>query len=222
MKKVAASLNLEVKETKAFSQDEIVPEINDIQGIAGIAFRMRPIQDILPLANQKEIGTSYIIRVKEIIPSREKTKKEISPYIVGMLKDEKSLALAGTAASNAYEKVKKENLSLKDIAKQMDLKLQKTEFISRFDYIEGVGESYGLVDMAINIGVGEISKPLEIRKGFALLEPIEIQFVEEENFQTEKEDYQSKVLSVKKMKALEDWFNNARVGTSLEVDLNRL
>ncbi len=222
MKKVAESLNLEVKETNAFSQDEIVPEINDIQGIAGIAFRMKPIQDILPLANQKEIGTSYIIRVKEILPSREKTKKEITPYIVGTLKDEKSLAIAEARAREAYEKVKKENLSLKDIAKQMNLKLQKTEFISRFDYIEDVGESYELVNIAIDIGVGEISKPLKTRKGFALLEPIEIQFVKEETFQTEKEGYQSKVLSVKKMKALEDWFNSAKAGTSLEIDLDRL
>ena len=89
-------------------------------------------------------------------------------------------------------------------------------------YAEGAGESYKIVDAAFKLNPGEISEPIEVRKGFAIIEPIEFQPIDEKKFEEEKGDFRNKILSMKKMKSLEDWFKKASASTSLAVDLDMI
>lgn len=222
MEKISRRLNLSVNETPPFSREEIVRGIEGAGNISIISFKLRPLVDILPVSSEDEIGASYIIRVKERIPPRIKSVEKVSSYIAEIIKDEKALALAKNEADKVYEEAKSDNMLLKKIAKNYDLELRETNLISRFDYIEGVGESYKMVANAFGLERGEISKPIKVRKGFALIEPIEFLLINEKKFEKEKEDYRIKVLSVKKMKALENWFSKIRADSSLAVDLDTI
>ncbi|MEE9500188.1 MAG: SurA N-terminal domain-containing protein [Candidatus Omnitrophota bacterium] len=222
MEKICRDLNLSVKETPPFSQDEIVRGIEGVRNISIISFKLRPLVDTLPVASEDEIGTSYIIRIKEKIPPRIKSEGEVSYYIITVIKDEKALGLAEHEADKLYEEAKTNNTSLKKIAKNYNLELRQTDFVSRFDYIEGVGESYKIVANAFKLKLGELSRPIKARKGFALIEPIKFLLIDEEKFEKEKEDYRNKVLSIKKIKALDDWLAKIKVNSSLNVDLDRL
>lgn len=231
MENIARDLNLTIKKTMPFSRDEIVPEIGTIKNIAEISFGLRPLVDILPLFDENEIGTSYIIRVGKKMAERIKKEDEVKSSIIDTIKNEKALGLAKEKTESIYEAGRKRNLSLKKRLRkeakkkrkaEKRLKLNKTEFISRYDYIEGVGESYELVDKAFNLKIGEVSKPIGIRKGFALIEPVKLQFIDEEEFQKEKESYREKALSMKKIKALEEWFKGAKAGALLAVDFDKL
>ena len=160
--------------------------------------------------------------VKAKLPPGIKSEAEASPYITDLLKDKKCTALAGEKAQEVYEKAEAGGHSLKKVSGMYNLKLRETGLVTRFDYIEGVGESLKIVDRAFSLKLGEISKPIEVRSGFALIEPVEFQFIDEEKFEAEKDDYRNKVLTVKKMRALEDWFRNARTDTTLNVNLDQL
>jgi len=220
--KIVRELDLIMSETPAFARDEIVPELNDARGIGIAAFRLRPMIDVMPVLSETESGTSYIVMVKAKLPPGIKSESEASAYITDLLKDKKCTALAGEKAQEIYEKAEAGGLSLKKVSGIYSLKLRETGLITRFDYIEGVGESLKIVNRAFSLKLGEISKPIEARGGFALIEPIEFQFIDEKKFEAEKNDYRNKVLTVKKMGALEDWFRNARAETTLDVNLDQL
>ena len=222
LEKTAKRLNLVIRETEPFSQDEIVPQIGDIKHVGIISFRLRPLVDILPVASEEEMGTSYIIRVKERMPPRIKPKDKVAFYIEGIIKNENALGLAKDEADKLYSIAKSENIGLKKLARIYDLNLRNTDLISRFDYVEGIGESYNIIDSAFRLKLGEISKPLKVRKGSALIESLELLAIDEEKFEKDKENYKNKVLSVKKIKALENWFDKAKANSSLNVDLDRI
>ncbi|OGW76132.1 MAG: hypothetical protein A2Z72_01225 [Omnitrophica bacterium RBG_13_46_9] len=222
MEKVAQKLGLEIKETPAFSQDEIVPEIGSAKEISGISFRMRPLLDILPIISEDERGVSYIIRVKEKILSRLKTVDEARLFIMETLKDEKALALAGERAQSLYEEAAESGISLKELAQKHSLELLQTDFVSRFDYVQGVGESYEITEDAFALGAGKTSAPIQTRKGFVLIEPLEFQFIDEGKYEMEKENYRDKILAAKKMKALQDWLSESAAGSFLNVNLDKI
>ncbi|UCD55327.1 MAG: peptidylprolyl isomerase [Candidatus Omnitrophota bacterium] len=222
MEKICRDLNLSVTEMPPFSRDETVRGIEGAGNINIISFKLRPLVDILPAISEDEIGTSYIIRAKERIPPRIKSEGEVSSYIIGVIKDEKAMLLAEREADKLYEEVKTKNVGLKNIAKNYNLELHRTDFISRFDYIEEVGESYKIVTDAFKLKPGELSRPIKARKGFVLVEPIKFLLIDEEKFEKEKENYRNKVLSIKKLKAIDDWLAKIKAASSLDVDLEKL
>lgn len=222
MEKSAFSLNLTVKETIPFSQDELISGLEGSKDLSKVCFRLKPMVDMLPIIAEEEVGTSYIIRVKERIPSRVKSKEKVSAYLANMIKDEKALKLARKEAQSIYEYTKIHGVSLKDAAKIYNLELHKTGLISRFDYIAEIGESYKPIDIAFTLKREGISKPIEVRKGFAIIEPFELQFIDKGKFEKEKEEYRNKVFSAKKMKALADWFKKEKANSTLNVDLDKI
>ena len=173
-------------------------------------------------------------------PERVRTKDEARDFIVQSLKGEKSLGLSREAAEDIYKISESKDRSLKSSLrkyryskkyksqkKQKDrkkgiLELDKTEFISRSDYIEGVGESRNIVEEAFKLEAGKISKPIAIRKGFALIEPIKFQLMDEEEFEKQKESLQAQALTAKQISTFRDWVNKERANTTLAVDLSKL
>ncbi|MFH1593472.1 MAG: SurA N-terminal domain-containing protein [Candidatus Omnitrophota bacterium] len=220
--KVAQEFGLEVKTTSPFSRDEAIPEMGSNRNIAPIAFRLTPLVDMIPMVEQEELGISHIIRVKESIPSRVKTLEEVKPFIVEALKDGKALAVAREKTADIHKDLEENDLPLKEISKKYGAKLQETELITRFDYIEGIGEAYGVIDSAVKLKINEISNPIEVRKGYALIELLEIQLIDEKKFEEEKEEYRNKLLSIKKMRALEEWLKKMRENSTLNVDLGSI
>lgn len=220
--KIAADSGYAVQETSPFSQDEVVAGLEMAKDINIVSFRLRPMIDVLPMLNENEIGTSYIMRVKEKLSSGIKPEENVSSYIVDVLKDEKALELSGSEAEKIYEDAAGSNAPLRELAEKYGLQVRESEPISRFDYLEGIGESFNVVNSAFSLKIGQISKPIRVRKGFALIEPVKFEPIDEEKFEKEKADYSNKVLAIKKMKALESWFGGVRANSSLNVDLDKI
>jgi len=222
MEKVSEKFGLTIKETAPFAQNEIVVDMEGLGSASASAFRLEPLVEILPFVSDDEEGTSYIIRVKEKIAPRIKEEELVSGYIANIIKDGKSLQLVKDKMDKIYEEIESNDLSLKNVSKKFDLSLQKTDFISRYDYIEEVGEAHSVIGEALKLKEGEVSKPIPVRKGFVLVEPIGFLPINTKDFEKEKDDYENRLLSTKKMKAIEDWFNKANLSTSLNVDLNKI
>jgi len=222
MESLAEDLNLTVKETMPFSREEIVPEVGNLKDVTLISFKIRPRLDIIPVIDENELGASYIIRVKEKIPSRIKPKNEVSEYMKAVLADRKALLLAEKKADEIYQSGEKDKLNIKAIAKKYGLTLRETPLLTRFEYIEGIGEAYQVVDEAFKLKPGAISEPIESRRGFIIIEPFEFQGVDEKKFREDKESYKNKYIAFKKMKAFEAWSENMKANSSLNVDLDSI
>jgi len=222
MEKIAGELGLTIKSTPPFARNEIMPDIGNIGGLNVSLFQLKPLSDVYPLITESEGATSYIFRVKKKIPSRLQERDEVAPYIVNILKRQKAVEFAKDRAERIYEEAVSQSLSLEALAKVNELTVETTDLVSRFDYIEGVGEAYEIVDKAFEAGKGAMSGPIEVRKGFVIMQPVEIKKIDKEKFEEEKEEYRNKVLSVKKMKALQDWLNEARTESTLYVDPDTL
>jgi hypothetical protein len=222
MKSIASKMGEAVLETKPFSQNEVVDGVGAPGTLNTAAFSMKPGTDILPLIDEESDGSSYLIRVKEIKAPSVMKKDKVSDKIIDILKTQKAEILAEKEILKIYTDAKDNNLSLKTICDKYNLPLMKTEFITRLDYIEGVGESYIIIDEAFKLNPGSISPPIKTRKGFAIVEPSQFLYIDNEKFEEEKIEYMNRVLSTKKMKALEDWFNNINKKATLNVDLDRI
>jgi len=221
MEKISSDFGLTIKETAPFSYDEIAPELANVKGIGLAFFRLKPIVHILPVVDENEKGTSYIVRVKEKVPPRIKSIDEVSSYIKGLLRDKKAALVAEEKAKEFKSDADISRLNIKEIAEKYGLEFRKTDLITRFDYIEGAGESYKIVDGAFKAD-GKIPEPIQTRSGFAIIEPVELIFIDEKEFEKKKEDYKNKALTIRKLKALENWFRNAKTRAILNVDLDRI
>ncbi|MBN1353389.1 MAG: SurA N-terminal domain-containing protein [Candidatus Omnitrophica bacterium] len=220
---IAKSLNLKVGETSPFSKDDVgIPDIATTYDLSVLTAKLRPMAEVLPLISERDKGVSYIIRVKRRLPPRMKTEEEAAYYITEILKDRKAESLASEKAENIYKKAVSAETSINEVSEKNNLKLRQTDFVSRFDYIEEIGEAYPIVEEASKLKPGEISPPIKVRKGFALIEPVAFQRVDKNEFEKEKETYRNKVLSAKKMKALQDWLNKINANSSLNVDLDKI
>ncbi len=222
MEKAASGLGLNVKETLPFSRNETPMELGNIKELGVAAFSLRPGKDVIPLIDENEIGVSYILLVKERFPQGIKPIEEVSGYIETVLLESKALGMAKDRALMIYNKSKEKQADIIDLSKTYDLKLEKTPLITRFDYLEGVGEARGIVGEAFKTTKGELSGPILARKGYVIIQPIELKEIDEEKFEKEKSAYSNNLLAAKKLKAIEDWFSMSGENSKLNVDLGRL
>ena len=99
----------------------------------------------------------------------------------------------------------KDKVTFEEALEAEKLKKAETIFFARNEYIDGIGEAFPLTDAAVKLKPGEISAPVETRKGAVIFTVTEVQKSDEEKFKKEKEDYAKKIVSSKKINILEKW-----------------
>lgn len=198
---------------------------------------------MLPRAFEENARGSFIVAkykggiVKDITVSDDKLREDYrqgseKSKLYYVVIDETDRENAREKAQSIYENGAEKGLSLKKrlrkesrrkkIGAEADLELRETDLISRSGYIEGVGEANELVDKAFQLEVGQVSEPIETRRGFALIEPIEFELMDEEEFEKEKEAYRARALAVKRAEAFAAWLDKAKTQTSLNIDLDKI
>jgi parvulin-like peptidyl-prolyl isomerase len=71
--------------------------------------------------------------------------------------------------------------------------------------VEGLGEAAALADAAAGLKPGELSEPVETRRGIVIFTVAEVQQAGEAALAKEKEEYSKRVVASKKIAALEKW-----------------
>ena len=171
------------------------------------------------LVSENEINSFYD-RNKILFKGEEKEK--VSSYIANLIKNEKSIELVDKKAAELYNESKVDDINLEELAKRHNLKLHNTEFISRYDNIDEIVETYKIVEMAFKLKPGQVSNPIEIKNGFAIIEPMEFKFINEGEFEKEKENYKNKALSIKKMGIFDNWLKSIAINYSFDADPEKL
>ncbi|MFH1791120.1 MAG: SurA N-terminal domain-containing protein [Candidatus Omnitrophota bacterium] len=184
-------------------------------------FNMNPGDNAI-LSDDAAGGYIYLIEIKSKTPKTVKSREDAEPVIRAELGREKSDVLAGQKAEEIYNRISGGGISMEDAARTYGLKRQETDFITRFDYLEGVGEAVLILDKVMTLSPGQSNGPFKTRKGYIIARLDEFKAIDTEKFSREKENYSAKVLSIKKMKALKDWFAVISSKARLAIDLKRI
>lgn len=149
---------------------------------------------------------------------KDEEKEKASPDIANLIKNEKSAEFIAKKTAELYNELKSGNTGLAGLVKKHNLKLNKTELISRYDTIEGIGETYQIVENAFRLKPKEVSEPIKIKNDFMIIEPIEFKSLDEAEFKKTKEDYKNKALLTKKARFFDNWLKSVPINYSIDIE----
>jgi peptidyl-prolyl cis-trans isomerase D len=148
--------------------------------------------------------------------------EDVKDNIKGFLAAVEARKLALKAAEEEHAKIKdlmaKDKVTFEQAIETEKLKKAETVFFARNEYIDGIGEAFPLTDAAVKLKPGEISAPVETRKGAVIFTVAEVQKSDEEKFKKEKEDYSKKIVSSKKINILEKWLRQLELTNPAIID----
>lgn len=217
---IAEENNRSVEETGLFSKENLPPKFSWNISEFNALFVMEP-GDVRIFFDETPEGFGYILKLKEKAPSRLQTEEEAAPRIRNLLISEKMDSLTKEKNDEILSRMDKKNLSLKRAASKFNLPLDETELISRFEYIQGVGPAYDILDNLFKIGKDRVNT-FKTRKGYIIVRLDELQEIDNEKFNEEKDAYRNKVLAAKRTKVLTDWLAKISKNATLTLDLGML
>lgn len=219
--KIADENNRLVEETGLFFKGDPPLGFNFDKEIYDKIFNMA-LNSIDFLQEEAISGDLYIVRVKEKSPAKIKTKEEMASFIKTEIKKEKSEILAEDKANGLYKRISEDNLSLEEVSTLYGWETLETPFITRFDYLRGVGEAVQILDVIFESRSFTASKPFKTRKGYIIVRLDAFQEIDNDQFENDKEVYVNKVLAIKKERALKDWFVKVSKNAHLVINLTHL
>ncbi|MFC1666884.1 SurA N-terminal domain-containing protein [Candidatus Omnitrophota bacterium] len=208
----ARSFGLETKETGFFSMQEEVPggigwsyeftkkgfELEP-GGISNVLIRTDKGFSIIQLKERKE---SYIPEFAEVK----------NPVIKAYIKDG-SVRLAEEKAKNLYASITSEIKNggiFKDIATQKELTITQTDLTARDGYIPLLGPAKSFIEEGASLKIKEIGGPVKMQASWVILQLDEYKGMDEVKFLEEKEGFKNNLLSTKKQKAFDKWFEGLK------------
>jgi len=169
----------------------------------------------------------FVIQAKDI--DGKETSKTIATFdeakevIKSLLAENEARPMAMESATGTYNKIRevmaKDKLSFEAAASKLGLKTQEPKPLMKSDSLEGVGEANLIAMTAAGMKKGEISKPIDTRKGIMIFKLTEIQPFDQEAFKKDKDSYSKKVLAEKKNVYMEDWLRQLEKSAELKIDL---
>jgi len=109
----------------------------------------------------------HIIKCEGRIEAGVKPLAEVAEEVKAGLKGEKAWQLAFEKAMDAYN-INRKGGDLEAAAKANDLEVKETDFFSRGEGIEGLGDLPQIADVAFTLKEGELARPAETPRGVVL------------------------------------------------------
>ena len=104
-------------------------------------------------------------------------------------------------------------------ASKLGLNVKDTDFFSKKDSVEAIGDTPVIVETSYGLKDFELSKPLEIGKGYIIFEIVDKKAADEEAFAKEKEEYSKKVLEARSNLVMEKWLRGLEDKAKLAIKL---
>jgi peptidyl-prolyl cis-trans isomerase D len=154
----------------------------------------------------------------ENVAPLEDVKDNIKGYLTGL----EARKLASAAADESHTKIAasmKGGEQFEAALVTAGLKKAETQEFSRTDYLNEIGEMFPVSEAAAKLKPGEVSSPVETRKGYIIFKVIDGPKVDEEAFKKEREEYSKMALDQKKMEYLEKWLRQLDSANQPVIDM---
>ncbi len=161
--------------------------------------------------------------LKGAIPDRpatfEESKADIEKYLKGIEARKMLKEKSGEIYKELLERTGNKGETFGNAASKLGLNVKDTGFFSRKDPIEALSDAPIIVEASYGLKDLELSKPLEIGKGYIIFEVVGKKAVDEEAFAKEKEAYSKKVLEARSSLIMEKWLRELEEKAKLAIKL---
>lgn len=198
--------------------DEAIFKMDDSKVIVDSVFKLKKKKFSEPLAGMDKV---YLARVVEIKPERQGTIEEVKDRIVSLLKPGVELETTQDKAKDYLEKIRSNQISIQELAKQIDIELKQTEFMPRAEImIEEVGYSNTIYQQVARTSIERpwTKKPVTVRNKVIILHLLETMIPDMSKFDQEKEQYKNMFLEKKKAELVDAWMENLEEGKITYLD----
>jgi parvulin-like peptidyl-prolyl isomerase len=160
---------------------------------------------------------------KSAMPERPATFEESKDFVEKYLKEIEARKMLKARSEEIYkellEKTGNKGETLANAASKMGLSVKDTDFFSKKDPVEAIGDTPLIVETSYGLKDLELSKPLEIGKGYIIFEVVDKKAADEEAFAKEKEEYSKKVLEARLNPIMEKWLKGLEEKAKLAINL---
>ena len=231
LQKLSASITKDVK----LSDSDILAEYKkDFQNLK-IAYILLEPKDFLDKVKIDENAAKdfYEKRKNELIiksnlrgalPDRQATFEESKETLENYLKEAEARPMLKKRSDEVYaglvEKMKSTGETFQKAAAKLGLAVKETDFFSKKDAVEAVGDTPIIIEASSNLKDFELSKPLEIPKGYIIFEVVGKKDVDEEAFKKDKEEYSKRVKDLRSNMVMEKWLKALEDRAKLAIKLD--
>ncbi len=193
---IVKDMNLELKETGPFSNNDPIPKIGWSTEILQAIEKLKPQGKAWPEPIQGDTEAVYFIRLKDKKAPYVLSFKEVKDKVSQLARLEKAKQIAKEKLTACRNEVQTSNIA--SAAKKFNLKTGKTELFKRKGYVEGLGDSDIFFGAIENLQQNALSPVIDSASGFYIVKLAERVEPDEEKFRQEKQDYGNSLLVEKK------------------------
>ena len=179
--------------TPAFGREDNVPGIGRGTGFSVTAFELG--QDEVSEPIRVAAGWT-LLRLAEVREPRLPELDEVRDQVGSAVRQEKQLQLATERMVAARQKLD-DGGSLDDVAEELGLAVRESGLFGRGGSIAGLGSNPEVASGALTLDVGDFAGPFEHENQVLLLEVVERQRFDPQQFETQREEARESVRSEK-------------------------
>ena len=221
----AAKFSLPVRNTGFFSRGGAIPEVGWSYEFSQKAFEL-DIGDFTEEAVKTPKGY-YFLKVKEKKDSYVHKYEDVKEKVIEEYTEQKSKELAKNRIEEIFQKIKPTedgtNPDFKAIAAEYGLELKTTPMITQnTPYIQEIGNARSITNKLFSMTIGEITEPIPVQDGFCIFQLTELEEIDEEAFNAQKEELRKKVLDEKSSRFYTEWVRDLVKKAEIKSNLDKL
>jgi len=220
MLEIAKASGLRHGRTGPFTREDVVSGIKFFKGFGDTAFSLGDGEISAPIFSAPEKGAAYVLRKVGTVPSRQQTFAEARETIIPLIEEQKRVSAARKAADELCYSINTSGASLEEAASSAGKEIKTVGPMNYNGYIENVGAAKDIIAAARKAEAGTVIDPVTVKNGVVVVRVEEVIPGDAAAFEKDKALLKQRLLSRKRMNAVEEWFkeNGARIKLSRQLD----
>ncbi|MDZ7374790.1 MAG: peptidylprolyl isomerase [candidate division KSB1 bacterium] len=211
LRQVAQAESVQVHDSGFFIEGSYIPGIGMNRRISNFVFH-NP-EGAVSEVYELERGF-YVVEVAEIQKTRIRPLSEVKPQIQSILRQQKSVELAGNACREAYAKIQR-GASLYEVVDEPSRVREPEPFTARGP-VPGLGTDNSFLGAVFALAPGEISPPVKGNRGWFLIELISRDEFDEQAYRQARPQLYNELLQQKRMRAYSEWLASLKESAEIK------
>ncbi len=201
------SENLAAQSSPFFAEGSgFVPGVGVKRSVSSFVFR----NNTGAISEAFEVPQGFLVlRVAEVQAERIKPLEEVQAQIENILRQDKLKDFAYEAAKAARAKLD-QSMTLEDLAAQDSLEIKTTEPFARSGFISGIGRDPNFIGTAFSLQSNQISQAVQGTRGAYLVQLLNLDPIDEADYQAKKETIRADLLNRAKQNAFAEWYTHVK------------
>lgn len=199
----ATEMNLEVKNTGLFTENQSIPQLGNMHGVNSFAFG----HDIGDVSQTYENASAeFVVRVAEKTPAGISPLDEIKDRVTEDARRELIFHLCENLATKLYGEVTN-GTDFETAAKSEECTHLVSDFFSRDGFIKGIGRDPEALGAAFSLkNPGDICKPTKYARGYVIFKLLERQSADLTGYATVKDSLKQVIYQQQANEVLNSWY----------------